>query len=98
MTRLLFGLLLGLAACGRHTAAREAQQSPSKRLALPSVAGPRSVMPGKAGAEMKLIPIPKDKAQLSRLVSMGYTVHKDHMHPPGVKSCPFDRNGGSLIE
>jgi len=47
---------------------------------------------------MKLIPIPKDKAQLSRLVSMGYTVHKDHMHPPGVKSCPFDRNGGSLIE
>lgn len=55
-------------------------------------------MPGKGGAEMKLMPIPKDKAQLIRLLSMGYTIHEQHMHPPGVKSCPFDKQGGSVIE
>jgi hypothetical protein len=58
----------------------------------------QSAMPAKVGTEMKLIPIPKDKAQLARLVSMGYTVHENHMHPPGVKSCPFDKKGGSVIE
>jgi hypothetical protein len=98
MTRVLLGLLLGLAACGKHTATPEAQQSPAKPVAFPSIAAPQSAMPGKTRAEMKLIPIPKDKTQLAHLISMGYTVHHDHMHPPGVKSCPFDKNGGSLIE
>jgi hypothetical protein len=56
------------------------------------------MIPAKAMAEMHLIPIPKDKAQLARLLAMGYTIHQDHMHPPGVKSCPFDKGGGSVIE
>ena len=47
--------------------------------------------------EMEMIPVPKDKAQLARMVSMGYTVHENHMHPPGVKSCPLDKAGGSII-
>jgi hypothetical protein len=47
---------------------------------------------------MHLIPIPKDKAQLDRLLAMGYTIHENHMHPPGVKECPFDKNGGGVVE
>lgn len=34
------------------------------------------------------IPIPKDKAQLQRLLAMGYKIHEDHLHAPGVTSCP----------
>ena len=90
-------LLLGLAACTRHDHQDRAQQRSSKPLALASTPTAQA-MPGKAPMEMKLIPIPKDKAQLARLIAMGYTVHRDHMHPPGVKSCPFDKSGGSVIE
>jgi hypothetical protein len=91
-------LLLGVAACSRQVDHKSAQQPTSKPLALPTMPAAQSPMPGKAAAEMKLIPIPKDKAQLARLVAMGYTVHQNHMHPPGVKSCPFDKNAGSVIE
>ena len=88
--------LLTLAACGKqselsHPPAAKGPSSP------PAAAPAQSAMPAK-GAEMKLIAIPKDKAQLARLVSLGYTIHNDHMHPPGVKSCPFDKKGGSVIE
>ena len=96
MTRVTIVLLLALAACGKHSD-RNAAQAPTKPVALPSAAAGQSAMPAKP-AEMKMIPIPKDKAQLARLLTMGYTVHNDHMHPPGVKSCPFDKNGGSIVD
>lgn len=35
-----------------------------------------------------MLPLPADKAQLERLVSMGYTAHDDHLHAPGVTACP----------
>lgn len=89
-------LVLALAACGKQTD-RKAAQAPTAA-AMPNLPAKQSAMPGKAMPEMQLIPIPKDKAQLARLIAMGYTVHNDHMHPPGVKSCPFDKQGGSVIE
>jgi hypothetical protein len=91
-------LLLGLAACTNHAHQDRAQQRSSKPVALPSRPTAQSARAGNASMEMKLIPIPKDKAQLARLLAMGYTVHRDHMHPPGVNSCPFDKSGGSVIE
>ena len=98
MKRLTILLLLALPACAKHADDKSAQPRAPKPLALPSTSAPQSAMPGKAPAEMKLIPIPRDKAQLARLVAMGYTIHQDHMHPPGVNSCPFDKSGGSVIE
>jgi hypothetical protein len=86
-------VILGLAACAKQPDHKGAQQLASKPAALPTMPAAQSPMP-----EMKMIAIPKDKAQLARLVAMGYTVHENHMHPPGVKSCPFDKNGGSIIE
>lgn len=97
MKRFVMILLLGLACCGRQADLSGAQAPVAKPIAFPATAA-QSAMPVKAGAEMKLIPIPKDKAQLARLISMGYTVHNDHMHPPGVKSCPLDKNGASVVE
>jgi hypothetical protein len=85
-------LLVALAACGR-----QADPKPAQAQAAAGMAAAQSMMPGKAGAEMHMIPIPKDKAQLDRLLAMGYTIHQDHMHPPGVKECPFDKNSGSVV-
>jgi hypothetical protein len=44
-----------------------------------------------------MLVVPKDKSQLQRMLAMGYTVHEDHMHPPGVKECPFNM-GGSIVQ
>lgn len=84
-------LLLALAGCGRQADSKAAQP-------VTRAAAAQSMIAGKSSAEMRLIPIPKDKAQLNRLLAMGYTIHGDHMHPPGVKECPFDKNGGGVVE
>ena len=97
MKRFAIFLLLGIAASTRHADPKSAPTVP-KSAALPSPAAGQSMIPAKAMAEMHLIPIPKDKAQLNRLLAMGYTVHKDHMHPPGVKECPLDKNSGGVVE
>jgi hypothetical protein len=41
-----------------------------------------------------MLAVPEDKQQLERLLALGYTVHEDHLHPPGVKECPFNMGGG----
>ena len=38
--------------------------------------------------QAQLVSVPKDPAQLKRLESLGYTVHEDHLHAPGVTTCP----------
>jgi hypothetical protein len=50
-----------------------------------------------AAAKAGVIPIPRDKAQLGRLLAMGYKIHEDHLHPPGMKECPFNM-GGSVVQ
>ncbi len=96
MKTIVILLLLGTAACGQ-TNRRSGQATPKVPPAT-SVAAVQSMISGKSPVEMKLIPIPTDKAQLKRLLAAGYTIHKDHMHPPGVKSCPFDKSGGGVVE
>ena len=48
-------------------------------------------------AQAAMIPVPSDKVQLERMLTMGYTVHEDHLHSPGVKECPFNM-GGSVVQ
>ena len=90
-------LLLCISACGKQPDQKAGQVLP-KASVVASAAAAQSMLPGKTMAEMRLIPIPKDKAQLDRLLAMGYTIHRDHMHPPGVKECPFDKKGGGVVE
>ena len=86
-------LALSLSACGREAEAPPAE--PGRADAVAPATAPQSAMPGKgAGKQMAMIEVPADKAQLQRLVAMGYTVHEEHLHPPGVKECPFDMGGG----
>jgi len=79
--RLVIAVLLLLAACGEE----KKNQAP--------VAGPvtPAALPASAALQPKAalwIPIPKDKAQLQRLLAMGYKIHQDHLHAPGVNGCP----------
>ena len=72
-------LFLALAACSQQRHEQASQQK---------LAPPRAIMPAKVSKAALMIPIPKDQAQLKRLLAMGYTVHEDHLHAPGVTSCP----------
>jgi len=86
-------LLAGVIACGKEAEGNFAQ-APAK----PASTGAQSMVAGKqAAAKAAMIPVPADKQQLDRLIAMGYTVHEDHMHPPGVKECPFNM-GGSVVQ
>ena len=45
----------------------------------------------------KLIPKPKDQVELDRLILAGYTPHADHLHAPGVKSCPQSQGNEAVM-
>lgn len=84
-------VVLGLAACGKE-ADQEAQQPPTQPAAVTPVTGGKPAM-----AQAAMIPVPTDKAQLGRMLTMGYTVHEEHLHSPGVNECPFNM-GGSVVQ
>lgn len=44
-----------------------------------------------------VIPLPEDQKELDRMILAGYTPHSDHLHPPGVKSCPLIRGGEAVM-
>jgi tRNA G26 N,N-dimethylase Trm1 len=64
---------------------------------VPAPAAQSTSQDSRATAKMTMMEIPADKRQLERLLAMGYSVHENHMHPPGVKNCPFDM-GGSVVQ
>ena len=95
MKRFAILLVFSICACGKEAA--PAHQQVANSGALPTVAAAQS-MPAAKSAAMHFIAVPKDKAQLDRLLAMGYTIHNDHMHPPGVKECPLDKAGASVVQ
>ena len=82
MKRLLLLLALGVGACEREA---------PKDAATPAPAAPGAVLPGGDSAKKSatVLPVPKDQAQLDRMILAGYTPHGDHLHPPGVNECPL---------
>ena len=95
MRRYPIFLLIGLAACADQ--ADPVANETAKPAAPTGIAATQSMVGAKQAA-MHTIAVPKDKAQLGRMLAMGYTVHDDHMHPPGVKECPLDKEGGSVVQ
>jgi hypothetical protein len=81
MRRALIGTALLIAACGQQKHQQAAAQRPATAVTVPGMAA------GQSKAAL-MIPIPKDRTQLKRLLAMGYTIHEDHLHAPGVTSCP----------
>jgi hypothetical protein len=96
MKRIVVLLLFGMAACGQEPSDRAAAQTSAKP--VPMATAPQSKMSASAiAAKAGVLPIPEDKQQLQRLLAMGYTRHEDHLHPPGMKECPFNM-GGSMVQ
>ena len=93
MKRFALVLAISLGACGKGAAppVQAPKASAPATSAMPTMAS-------KPTAMERMIPVPADKAQLKRMLTMGYTVHEDHMHPPGVKECAFDKAGGSVVQ
>jgi hypothetical protein len=88
-------LLFGLGACSKQA---DTQQTAARPLPATNAASQSKAVEKQGMAMSALIPIPKDKVQLDRMLAIGYTVHENHMHPPGVKQCPFDTAGGSVVQ
>jgi hypothetical protein len=45
----------------------------------------------------KVVPMPKEQADLDRMILAGFTPHSDHLHPPGVKECPIAQGSEAVM-
>ncbi|HEU5285048.1 MAG TPA: hypothetical protein VFU20_00890 [Sphingomicrobium sp.] len=78
--RIVIAMLMLGACTAEPQAARE------ERPAAPA-AGQAAPQP-QPGQSSMLMSVPEDPEALKKLVAMGYTVHDDHLHAPGVTACP----------
>ena len=89
MNRFLLLTLIATAGCAQESDRGEPPPpSPAQEVAVP--------MQPKVTKTEAVLPLPEDKAQLERMVTMGYTPHDDHLHPPGVKECPISMGGDPI--
>ena len=78
MRLLMLGSALLMAAC---------DQQEQRQAATPDAPEIPALVAGQSKAAL-MIAIPKYPEALRKLVKMGYTMHEDHLHAPGVTSCP----------
>lgn len=91
MMRLLMVLLpLCIAAC--DPASDERSDAPPPTAPAAEIAGPAQV-----SKPPDLVPLPKDQAQLDRMILAGYTPHADHLHAPGVEQCPMAKGTEAVM-
>jgi hypothetical protein len=85
-------LLIALAASACNNEPRESAASPESR-------EPDEVLVTQApkSSAPLVLPMPKDQAELDRMILAGYTPHGNHLHPPGVKKCPLAQEGNEAV-
>ena len=85
MKRPVMLFALGVFACDRDAPDKTAVPAPA--------AAASAILPGPDATKKSasVVPLPKDQAQLDRMILAGYTPHGSHMHPPGVKECPLSQ-------
>lgn len=90
MRHLLLLVALGAVSCN---------QAPEKQSSAPAPAAPAEIIAtGAPQSKAPLVlPMPKDQKELDRLILAGYTPHGQHLHPPGVKSCPLAKEGNEAV-
>jgi hypothetical protein len=80
-------LLLALGACSQQPGEQERQAAaPAAPVQAPAPAPAAS--PAAPAVQAAMISVPSDPAKLKKLEAMGYTAHMDHLHAPGVTTCP----------
>ncbi len=82
MRKFVLLITLGLCACDREGGNTAAVPAPAAPDAALSTQAPASKPPA-------VVPLPKDQAELDRMILAGFTPHADHLHPPGVNECPL---------
>ena len=89
MKRLVLLFALGVSACDREAPDKTAVPAPTAAAAAAATA----ILPGPDATKKSasVVPIPKDQAQLDRMILAGYTPHGNHLHPPGVNECPLTK-------
>ena len=78
----LFILAALVSSCDRQSQQSAVTPSPTPTDEVLASRGPSSKPP-------EVVPLPKDQAELDRMILAGYTPHGNHLHPPGVKECPL---------
>ena len=74
-------------------------KAPQQNTATPAPAAPGAVLATDAPSSQppNVVPMPKDQAQLDRMILAGYTPHMDHLHPPGVNECPLTKGTEAVM-
>ena len=85
-------LLIAVAACS-------CEHEPQKDTTAPAPAVPDEVLTtqGPASKPPAVVAMPKDQAELDRMILAGYTPHGEHLHPPGVKECPLAQGSEAVM-
>jgi len=91
MKLLLPTIALLICACDQE--AKESTAPP--RPAMSDEASTRKSTPSSKAPLVQ--PLPKDQKELDRLILAGYTPHGDHLHAPGVKSCPLAKDKEAVM-
>lgn len=90
MKRLMLLIALAGSGCERESQGDAAARMPAATQAMLPTDTRKSQPP-------KVIPMPKDQAELDRMILAGYTPHANHLHPPGVKTCPLTQGGEAVM-
>jgi hypothetical protein len=77
-------VLIALATCACE---RPEQQS----AAVPAPEPAEEMLPsqGPTSKPAAVVSMPKEQAELDRMILAGYTPHGSHLHPPGMQECPL---------
>ena len=90
MKQVLAFTTLVASACDRQPQQTPAPSAPATAVELGAQQAPSSEAP-------TTIPMPKDKAEIDRMILAGYTPHGTHLHSPGVKECPLSKGGEAVM-
>ena len=90
MKRLAPLIALMVSACSGEPQDNVAVRDPTAADAVLPAQGPKS-------QPAQVVPLPKDQAELDRMILAGFTPHADHLHAPGVKSCPLAKEGNEAV-
>ena len=81
-------LLFAVGACACDREERQEVASPRENVRIPTAP---------ASTPVAVVPMPKDRAELDRLILAGYTPHGSHLHRPGVKECPLNQGTEAVM-
>jgi hypothetical protein len=92
---ILLALALAVAACGRSPEPAAGSVEADRAAAAEAL----NVVDGNAAqsAIPAVVPLPNDQADLDRMILAGYTPHADHLHAPGVNSCPLTKGNDAVM-